>query len=168
MLQRRATCRFTGVPTCTFDAEQNCQRCKCVWILPFQSRHHCVAYCKRDMNDQNARERIVELVTSLRASLERYRPRCGAACRPLAFDCALTPFAPTDFCATQELDELFKTYYSADAVLDHVALSVKGRNNIKKVCCCAEARPGQGTTCKCNDMRRSLLSGGPLHITSQR
>ncbi|KAL0048316.1 hypothetical protein WJX82_000705 [Trebouxia sp. C0006] len=55
------------------------------------------------MNDHDARETIVKLVAESQGK------------------------------SGQELDELFKTYYSPDVDLDHVALTVQGRENVKKV-----------------------------------
>ena len=97
----------------------------------------CTAKNKRDMNDQNARERIVELVTESQGKSGKvWHP---AACRTRALHHALKRCCFNETERLQELDELFKTYYSSDAVLDHVALSVKGRSNIKKACHCIEA-----------------------------
>ncbi|DBA78350.1 TPA: hypothetical protein ACH3X2_008290 [Trebouxia sp. C0005] len=55
------------------------------------------------MNDHDARETIVKLVAESQGK------------------------------SGQELDELFETYYSPNVDLDHVALTVRGRENVKKV-----------------------------------
>ena len=82
------------------------------------------------MNDQDARETIVTLVTESQRKSGQVLPFCD----PFMIAIRLPQLGRNRL--TQELDELFKTYYSPNVDLDHVALTVRGRENVKKVLTC--------------------------------